>query len=97
MRKLTINETKLTYIREYLVEHVYRNGDIMYNEEIINSDLLDIVCDLYEYLHVLITGESYDYFFHWANKLGCWQETGYFDYTIRKIMENDMKEKELTP
>ena len=33
-------------------------------------DLLGIIASLYNELHLSVTGEYYDYMFHWANKCG---------------------------
>ena len=83
MEKLT--EDKLNKIRTYLIDNIYRNPDIMFNDAIRGDDysdkyidLIEIITDLYELLHQLIEGEEYDYMFHWANKIGAWVETGNF-------------------
>lgn len=71
-----MDEEKLGYIRGYIVENVMRNPDIMFNDEIreqpLDLDLVDIIASLYNELHEVVTGERYDYMFHWANKVGSW-------------------------
>lgn len=90
-----ISKEKVDEIRCYLIEHVFRSPSIMFDDnirgyDVEDMDLIAIICDLYEYIHVLVYGEKYDYMFHWANKCGSWIETGEFDSLIEEIM----KEKE---
>ena len=60
-----------------------RNGDIMHNydircitiesdKELIDIDLIDIIASLHNMLYKEVTGEYYNYMFHWANKVGSW-------------------------
>ena len=60
----------LEQIREYLIENVFRNPNIMLSQERDEVDLPEIIASLYEVLHRTVTGEPYDYMFHWANKVG---------------------------
>ena len=57
-------------IRAYLIENIFRNPDIMFSDDRDIIDLPDVIASLYECLHILITGEPYEYMFHWANKIG---------------------------
>ena len=84
---LKIDENKLDTIRDYLVNNLFRNPEFMYNEVVEDLEIAEIVCDLYEYLHILIKGKLYNYMFHWANKCGSWVETGDFDNIIEQIMK----------
>ncbi|MBR6502621.1 MAG: hypothetical protein IKT42_04190 [Clostridia bacterium] len=34
-------------------------------------DLIDIIASLHNLLYEAVTGERYDYMFHWCNKIGC--------------------------
>lgn len=68
-----VNMDKLDYIRDYIVKNVMRNPDIMFNaqiREVQEVDPVDIIASLYNELHEVVTGERYDYMFHWANKVG---------------------------
>lgn len=70
-----MDEEKLGYIRGYIVENIMRNPDIMFNEqirELQDVDTVDVIASLYNELHEVVTGEPYDYMFHWANKVGSW-------------------------
>jgi hypothetical protein len=86
---MKINEQKLNEIKSYLIEKIFRNPDIMFSDEMMENDIPEIICGLFEYLHISITGEPYDYMFHWANKCGSWVETDFFD----KIIEERMKQR----
>lgn len=88
---LEIDENKLEHIRDYIVTNLFRNAEFMYDEVVEDLEVAEIICDLYEYLHILIKKEPYSYMFHWANKCGSWVETGEFD----KYIEEIMKEKEI--
>lgn len=89
-----IDKKKLEFIRRYLIENVFRNPNIMLNEEINNYDIPEIICGLYEYLHRLLTNEEYDYMWHWANKCGSWVETYSFDKTIERIIKEGEKNED---
>lgn len=91
-----ISKEKVEEIRRFLIDNVFRCPTIMFNDNIRgydddDLDLISIICDLYEYIHILTYNKSYNYMFHWANKCGSWVETGEFD----KIIEEIMKEKEM--
>lgn len=81
-----ISEKELSDIRKFLVDKIFRNGDVMFNREIRAAaksnrkienddvimcvDLASVIAFLYNKLHYVVTGEVYEYFFHWANKCG---------------------------
>lgn len=78
-----MDKATLDCIREFIVEDVMRNAKLVYSiavrgEEGISPDLLSIIASLYNYLHKAVTGEDYNYMFHWANKVGGWVEDDYF-------------------
>lgn len=89
-----MTKDKLNKIRTYLIDNVFRNPSIMFNDIIRDDnadiDLIEIITDLYEYLHQEIYHEPYDYMFHWANKIGADIETGRFD----KIIESEVEKNE---
>ena len=79
----------LSKIREWLVENVFRNPDIMLSDERFievygdpgektEIDMCEIIASLYEILHQVVMGEPYNYFFHHANKCGSWVEDQIF-------------------
>lgn len=77
-----MSNEKLTEIREYIVNKIMRNPDYVFSDEVRGDedgvDLLEVIASLYEVLHREVTGERYDYMFHWANKVGGWVESDLF-------------------
>ena len=69
-----MDKATLNVITQYLIRNVFRNGDVMYGagDEDIHSDLIDIIATLHNYLYESVTGEKYNYMWHWANKVGSW-------------------------
>ena len=73
-----MNEKKLNAITAYMKENVWRNPDIMFamnTDEIRDIDdafwkLLDIATSLHNELYKAVTGDYYNYAFHWTNKIG---------------------------
>lgn len=89
-----MNEEKLTKIRNWLIENIFRSPEIMYDDkrffeiygdpgEHTTIDIADVIASLYEALHVAVTGEEYRYMFHWANKIGTWVEDNLFDDILK--------------
>ena len=77
MSKISNNELRV--ITDWLIEYVFRNSDIMFSDDIWNQDiefcgshfdLIDVIATLHNLLYQEVTGEKYDYMFHWANKIG---------------------------
>ena len=82
-----MTKDQLNKITEYLKEHVWRNSNVMFDKECIEEgdvgNLVDIISSLHNLLYEEVTGERYDYAFHWANKVGSGVEDDIFD----KLME----------
>ena len=84
-----IDKNKMNDITEWLIENVFRNGNILYNDTIRyafnarstkqNIDLVDIIASLHNLLYECVNDERYDYMFHWANKVGSGCEDNIFD------------------
>lgn len=81
----------LNAITEYLKEKVWRNGDAMYMQSddqgissIEPADLIDIISSLHNLLYEAITGQRYNYAFHWCNKVGAWTEDNIFDDILKE-------------
>ena len=88
-----MTEERLDKIREHLVYDIMRNWDYVFSDEVRgNVDLLSVIASLYNLLHKEVTGEDYEYFFHWANKVGGYVDDNYFDengdYHVYKEEEN---------
>lgn len=82
-----MDDKKLELIREWLIENIFRDSDIMFSDareagekEI---DLLYVLASLYEELHKEVTGDSYQYMFHWANKAGSDVEDDLFEKIVK--------------
>ena len=78
-----MTKEQLTKIREYIIDYVMMNEKFMYSDEVRGEkeddvDLLEVIASLYEVLHREVTGETYNYMFHFANKVGGWVEDGLF-------------------
>lgn len=87
---------QLNAITSYLKEKVWRNADVMYMqsdnqgcEEIEPSDLVDIISSLHNLLYEVVTGNRYNYAFHWCNKVGAWTDDNIFDNVIERVKNND--------
>lgn len=65
---------KLNNIRMQLIDNFFMNEDFIFAHEIEYSDvkkILSVIAGLYEELHKTTTGEDYDYFWHYFNKVTC--------------------------
>lgn len=81
-RILTIDEERLTKIRKFLIDNIMRDPDVVFSDANTEYDVVDIIANLYEYLHQLVTDESYDYMWHWCNKVGGYCNTYLMDDII---------------
>lgn len=79
-----MTEKELEKIREYIIEYVMTNKDVMFSVDRWDGDidLPEIIASLYELLHQQITGKPYHYFFHFANKIGAWVEDDLFSKEV---------------
>ena len=73
-----MTKEKLNAITTYMKENVWRNDEMMFT---MNTDdvgdidvnfwkLVDIATSLHNELYKEVTGDYYDYAFHWTNKIG---------------------------
>lgn len=69
---------QLNNIRIYLIEHFYMNEDFAFNSLTSDYHLLEIIANLYELAHQAITGEEYDYLWHYYNKISASVFNTYF-------------------
>ena len=79
-----MNKDKLDKITSSLIENYFRNTDVIFSgvhydtveemEELVD-DLLEIIASLHNELYKVVTGNYYDYMFHWVNKVtgGMWE------------------------
>ena len=73
-----MNEDELKVIRDFIINKIIREPyiflkllDIDVTEDL---DMIDVVTGIYNMLHKSVTGEDYDYMWHWENKIGFWCE-----------------------
>ena len=86
-----MTENELNTIKWWLIENIFRNGSIMFDDNIRRDDidLVNVIASLYEMLHREVTHEPYEYMFHWANKVGSWCEDQFFINLLKETKEND--------
>lgn len=91
-----MTEKELEKIREYIIDNVMTNENVMFSNDRFNSvvDLPEIIASLYELLHQQVTGEPYHYFFHFANKIGAYVEDDLFSKR-RVLICGEMKKTSL--
>ena len=93
-----INQKELSKITRFLAEKIFRNPDIMFAElpgveldkafidefddNVSEVDLIDIIATLHNLLCEAVTGNRYNYMFHWANKIGSWCIDDIFDHDV---------------
>lgn len=67
-----MDQKQLRKITEFIANNVVRNDDVVFlkfeNETV--SDLIDIIVSLHNLLCEAVTGNRYNYMFHWSNKEG---------------------------
>lgn len=83
-----MTKDELNAITSWLIENVFRNSHIMFSDDeiMIGDEVIgmpDIIATLHNLLYEQITGERYDYMFHWANKVGSWCEDDIFDDMLK--------------
>lgn len=72
-----MNEEELKKVREFLIDNLFRNPGFVFSDVSITEgndgiDYVDLIASLYDMLHLSVTGEHYDYMWHWCNKVGGW-------------------------
>lgn len=93
-----MSKEQLTKIREYIIDNVMMSKTFMYSDEVrgeneSDTDLLEVIASLYEVLHREVTGEPYNYMFHYANKIYGWVEDGLFTEVENEKNNNTSSDK----
>ena len=74
-----MTEKQLSDITIKINYDIVRNSDVMYSayNKVTRDEIDDViwmlqntVCTLHNLLYKEVTGKPYDYWFHWANKIG---------------------------
>ena len=86
-----MTENELNTIKWWLIENIFRNDSIMFDDNIRRDDidLVEVIASLYEMLHREVMKEPYEYMFHWANKVGSWCEDQLFINLLKETKDND--------
>lgn len=81
-----MTEKQLTTVRSWIINNIMRNKSIMFSDERYENDVdpIEVIASLYELLHREVTGEKYEYMFHWANLTGSWVEETLFTNMIKE-------------
>lgn len=78
-----MNYEELRKITKWLIENVFRNYDFMFADGDESHPggvhAADIIASLHNLLYEQVTGERYNYMFHWANKIGSDTKDNIFD------------------
>ena len=64
-----MNKASLDALTSDLIDNVIQNEDFVFDTGDCNIDLLEIIASLHNILYKEVTGEYYDYMFHWYNKV----------------------------
>ena len=64
-----MDKTALDALTHDLIDNVIQNEDYVFDLGDCNIDLLEIIASLHNILYKEVTGEYYDYMFHWYNKV----------------------------
>ena len=73
-----MSKDALDAITWWIKVNIMRNDRIMFDDVIRGDgvyqyiDLVEVIASLHNMLYKEVTGEYYDYMFHWANKVGSW-------------------------
>ena len=91
-----MSKEELNRICSWLINNIFIDSFVMFNDDVrecltengTRIDLAEVIASLFNLLHKEITGEPYDYMFHWANKCGAIVEENMFDDIIGKKGED---------
>lgn len=68
---------ELDNITHWIKNNIMRDSNIMFDDNIRGDcyefqdiDMIEVIASLHNMLYKEVTGEYYDYMFHWANKVG---------------------------
>lgn len=83
---MKIDKDQLLAITEKLKEEVWISNYIDWEASL---DLVDIISSLHNLLYEAVTGDLYDYAWHWTNKIGEWTDDHCFDELIGRKKKNE--------
>lgn len=89
-----MTEKQLDILTTWLKEHIFMNTKIMFNDTLwdesidfdnVDASVIDIIATLHNIIYQLVTGEKYDYMWHWCNKIG----SDCDDHVFDKLLESE--------
>lgn len=89
-----MNEKQLGILTTWLKKYIFTNTKIMFNDVLwldsiysdnVDASVIDIIASLHNIIYELVTGEKYDYMWHWCNKIGSDCDDNVFD----KLLESE--------
>lgn len=95
-----MNQKQIYELTEWLKYNVFMNEDVMQSEYIWNQeidctgqsvDLIDVIASLHNLLYEAITGDKYNYMFHWTNKIGCACRDDIFNELLSQAAKKEEK------
>ena len=90
-----MTEKQLDILTTWLKEHIFMNTKIMFNDILwdesidfdnVDASVIDIIASLHNIIYKLVTCESYDYMWHWCNKIG----SDCNDHVFDKLLESEV-------
>lgn len=91
-----MNNKQLMILTKWLSDNIFRNPHIMFNHELLEQeielngqvfDIIDVIASLHNLLCEQVTGNRYNYMFHWCNKIGSDCIDDVFDSLIDNVKE----------
>lgn len=93
-----MNEKQLDVLTTWLKEHIFMNDKIMFNDVLsdepidfdnVDTTVIDIIATLHNIIYQLVTGEKYDYMWHWCNKIGSDCDDNTFNELLKEGEHNE--------
>lgn len=86
-----MTKKELDIITDWIKWNIARNSEVMFDEKIwdFEPDIVGVIMSLHNLLYEQVTGERYDYMFHWCNKIGADCIDNFFDDIIKAELEKE--------
>lgn len=91
-----MNEKQLDILTTWLKEQIFMNTKIMFNDVMwdesidfgnVDTTVIDIIATLHNIIYKLVTGDNYNYMWHWCNKIG----SDCDDHAFDELLESEVK------
>lgn len=82
-----MSEEELNQICAWLITNIFIDSSVMFNDNVRECqtedgksiDMTEVIASLFNLLHKEVTGQKFNYMFHWANKVGASVDENMFD------------------